>query len=149
MAVVSMLKQVDLFRGLTHTQLQQIEQITHEELFASGETIFLQGDRADKMYIISTGQVEIIVKNSEGNSDSVLFLGSGQVVGEMTLVDEGRRSASVVAAEDNTRVYTIPNSDFTTLCEMNTDIGYIIMRNIAQDMSFKMRHRDYEPGKKE
>jgi CRP-like cAMP-binding protein len=71
-------------------------------------------------------------------------LGKGQIIGEMTLVDEGRRSATVIAAEEPTTVYSIPNSAFTTLCQSNTDIGYVIMRNIAQDMSFKLRHRGSE-----
>lgn len=144
MGVVTILKQVDLFRELSEKQLQQVGQITQEETFTSGNTICQQGEHADKMYIISKGQVEVIVKNNNGNQQSVLYLGSGQIIGEMTLVDEGLRSATVIAAEDNTQVYGILNSEFTALCLSNTDIGYIIMRNIAQDMSFKLRHMGFD-----
>lgn len=144
MPVVTILKQIDLFRDLSEEQLQQIEQIVSEVTFAEGKTVCKQGDPADKIYIISAGQVEIVVEHDNGSQQSVLYLGSGQVIGEMTLVDEGQRSASVIAVEDSTRVYSIPNAKFTALCQYNTDIGYIIMRNIAQDMSFKLRHRDYD-----
>lgn len=149
MTVVSVLKQIDLFRGLSTDQLKEIEEITTEEVFVNGDTICKQGDYADKMYIISEGQVEVIVQGGEGRYESVIFLGVGQVVGEMTLVDEGRRSATVVAAEDKTTVYSIPNPDFTQLCQSNTEIGYLIMRNIAQDMSFKLRHSDYVSTKED
>ena len=47
--------------------------------------------------------------------------------------------------EDQTIVYNIPNNKFTALCVADTAIGYIMMRNIAQDLSFKLRHRDYDP----
>lgn len=144
MEVVTMLKQVDLFRGLNNSQLALVGQIANQEDFTDGDVIFEQGDLADKMYIVSEGQVEVIVEYSDGQHASVVFLGTGQIIGEMTLVDEGKRSATVKASGKMTRLYSIPNKKFTTLCRTNTDIGYIIMRNIAQDMSFKLRHRGFE-----
>ena len=144
MSRVTILKQVDLFRELSEEQLQQIGKIAHEEIFATGSIVCQQGDHADKMYIVSEGQVEVIVENSNGRQQSMLYLGSGQIIGEMTLVDEGKRSATVIAAEDDTKVYAIPNTEFTALCLSNTGIGYIIMRNIAQDMSFKLRHMGFD-----
>jgi CRP-like cAMP-binding protein len=144
MSIVNILQQVELFRGLSPEQLSQVGNIAQEEQFALGALICRQGDRADKLYIISTGQVEISVSSQNGHGEPVVYLGAGQVVGEMTLVDAGRRSASVISAEDGTIVYSIPNEAFTELFEKDTGIGYVIMRNIAQDMSFKLRHHDYE-----
>jgi CRP/FNR family transcriptional regulator, cyclic AMP receptor protein len=144
MDIVTILKQVDLFRGLSDEQLARVGQIAEEKIFQTGDTICKQGDRADTMYIICAGQVEVIVHSSNGHSESVVYLGMGQVVGEMTLVDAGRRSATVLAIEDESQVYSIPHHNFTSLCETDTDIGYIMMRNIAQHMSFKLRHLDLE-----
>jgi CRP-like cAMP-binding protein len=64
----------------------------------------------------------------------------------MALVDDGTRSASILAAGNGATVYGIPNRDFTDLCQNNTAIGYVMMRNIAQDLSFKLRHRDAGPS---
>lgn len=147
MNIVTVLKQVDLFRGLDDKQLEQISNIANEEIFQTGEQICQQGDYADTMYIISEGQVEVIVHGNNGHKESVVYLGSGQVIGEMTLVDAGKRSATVIAVEDKTQVYSVPHDSFTELCEVNTDIGYMIMRNIAQHMSFKLRHIDFEDSK--
>jgi len=144
MEVVTMLKQVDLFRGLDNSQLELVGQITVQEDFNDGDVIFEQGDHAGKMYIVSEGQVEIIVEHSDGQQNPVVFLGTGQIIGEMTLVDEGKRSATVKASGEMTRLYSILNTKFVELCRSNTDIGYMIMRNIAQDMSFKLRHRGFE-----
>jgi CRP-like cAMP-binding protein len=58
----------------------------------------------------------------------------------MALIDSTTRSASIVAAVDNTELYYLSTDDFVNLCKSNTAIGYIMMRNIAQDLSFKLRH---------
>jgi CRP/FNR family transcriptional regulator, cyclic AMP receptor protein len=149
MNILNILKQVELFRGLNSEQLEQVSRIAQAEIFQLGDFICKQGDRADKLYIISRGQVEISVQNNNGQSEAMLYLGAGQVVGEITLVDAGRRSASVIAAEDSTEVFSIPNAEFMQLCETDTQIGFFIMRNIAQDLSFKLRHHDYEAADSE
>jgi len=145
MSIFFILQQVDLFRGLDEEQLKQIETIAVLEKFQSGQTVCQQGSVADRLYIVAKGQVEIGVQHPDGR-EPMLYLGVGQLVGEMTLVDEGLRSATVIAAESETHVVSIPNNAFTKLCQENTGIGYLIMRNIAQDLSFKLRHRNLETG---
>jgi CRP-like cAMP-binding protein len=66
----------------------------------------------------------------------------GQIFGEMALVDRGARSASVRCCRDNTVLSYIKGSDFTALCESDTEIGYIVMRNMAADLSFKLRYHN-------
>lgn len=146
MQLEDILKMVELFRGLNEDQLHQIMKISQEENYKNGEVIFDQGATGDKMYIVGAGQVEIKIKSHTGYTFSAVYLGEGQVFGEMALVDESTRSAAVISAQDNTVVYSIPASDFTELCKTDTAIGYLMMRNIAQDLSFKMRHRDLDPS---
>ena len=61
---------------------------------------------------------------------------------EMALVDQGPRSATVRAISDSTIVLTIDRQAFMDLCEANHHLGYIVMRNMAADLSFKLRHRN-------
>jgi CRP-like cAMP-binding protein len=68
-------------------------------------------------------------------------LGQGQTFGEMGLVDRGARSATVRAGTD-TEVYAINCHDFLNLCHENTHLGFLVMRNIAADLSFKLRYRN-------
>jgi CRP-like cAMP-binding protein len=60
----------------------------------------------------------------------------------MALVDQGPRSASVRATSKPTVVQAIQRADLEALCQDETRIGYVIMRNLAADLSFKMRHRN-------
>ncbi len=61
-------------------------------LFAAGEVIFRAGDAADAMYVIIDGEVDIRIGNT-----SLAIAGSGEIVGEMALVDQKTRSATVIA----------------------------------------------------
>lgn len=144
--LIKILKGAELFRDLNDEQLTQISDISQREVYAKGEIICHQGDPGDSMYVISEGQVEINVQDNDGNAYSAVYLGAGQLVGEMALVDEGARSASVIGVDHETVVYNIPNDKFAALCVADTAIGYIMMRNIAQDLSFKLRHRDFDPS---
>src|SRR3990172_2488820 len=104
MSLLSIMKQVELFRGMNEEQLARVGSLSRKEVFAVGAVICRQGDPGDNVYIISKGQVEIVVSDGRGSSFPALYLGSGQVVGEVALIDEGPRSASVIAAENDTTV---------------------------------------------
>jgi CRP-like cAMP-binding protein len=60
----------------------------------------------------------------------------------MSLIDSGLRSATVRCTSDGSELYVIRRDDFVELCEQDTDIGYIVMRNLAAELSFKLRHRN-------
>ena len=142
MELLNAFKRVELFRGLTEEQLRRVAEISQREGYNQGEAICHQGDPGNTMYVIADGQVEIVVRDRTGESISAVYLGEGQVVGEMALVDQGPRSATVLAATDNTVIYSIPNVSFDSLFQQDTAIGFVMMRNMAQDLSFKLRHHD-------
>ncbi|MAS37597.1 MAG: hypothetical protein CL610_26610 [Anaerolineaceae bacterium] len=140
--VKRLLKQAPLFRGLKDSQLNQMVALAHAEAHAPGTVIFEQDDAGDCMYVIADGQVEIQVKDHTGGLNAVLIMGEGQIFGEMALLDQGARSATVVTLRDGARLYSISGDDFKALCQQDTAIGYVMMRNIALDLSFKIRHQN-------
>ncbi len=144
--LLKLLKAADLFTGLTDDQLQQLIDISQEVTYHANEVIFNQGDEGDRLYIIRQGQVEVNVESEPGRSRSQVYLGAGQVFGEMALIDYGARSATIRSIRDGTVVDGISREAFTHLCEEDKAIGYIVMRNIAVDLSFKLRHRNLDPN---
>ena len=85
----------------------------------------------------------MVVGGASGSQRRVVVnLGEGQIVGEMALIDLGPRSATVRAVTEPTTVQVIRREDFDRLCQENNHIGYIVMRNLAADLSFKLRHRN-------
>ncbi len=141
---LEILPQVELFQGLNHDQVAALVELIQYQQFNNGEVIFRQESAGDQMYVIATGQVEIRIQDGDQAGYAAVYLGSGQVFGEMALIDQGPRSATVIAAEDGTQVYGFPIEEFNSLCQRNTAIGYVLMRNLAQDLSFKLRHRHFD-----
>jgi glutaminase len=142
MDLKAILQRIELFHGLNDKQIEQIIGIGREHTYAKDAQVFSQGSAGDAMYIIGTGQVEIQIDAGGGKTFSPVYLGAGQVFGEMALVDRGTRSASVVVVEDDTTIFRLPAEDLNALCASDTAIGYIVMRNLAQDISFKLRHQN-------
>ena len=64
----------------------------------------------------------------------------------MSLIDMGPRSATVRCTSDGSQLYVIRRDDFVALCEEDSDIGYKVMRNLAAELSFKLRHRNLSWG---
>jgi len=143
MELTEIFQKVELFNGLSISELNLVASICQERHLQRGELITSQGEPGDDLFIVTQGFIEIILEESQKEPRKVVVnLGEGQIVGEMSLVDQGPRSATARAAIDPTTVKVIRRADFESLCEQNGHIGYIVMRNIASDLSFKLRHRN-------
>jgi CRP/FNR family transcriptional regulator, cyclic AMP receptor protein len=149
MTDAAFLKTLDLFNGLNLQQLQALAAICHESTMQQGETVLDENRASDEMYIIATGEVEVLLGvhgephlSSSSGPVSIGRLGAGQVFGEMALVDQGPRSATVRCVADTTQLLTLQRNDFIQLCEQDHYLGYVVMRNIAADLAFKLRTRN-------
>lgn len=142
---VELLKSVGLFAGLDDSQLQNVVAISAPVEFKDGDIIFSQGDIGDRLYIIREGQVEVLVGEDLATAHTAVFLGQGQIFGEMALIDYGERSATIRCATDRAVIAAIKRENFEQLCQNDTGIGYVVMRNLASDLSFKLRLRNQEP----
>jgi CRP/FNR family transcriptional regulator, cyclic AMP receptor protein len=143
MHLEQVLRGIDLFEGLSEEQLAKVAQICMEKQYCSGQMIALEGAAGDELYIITQGFVEVLIgQRPNATARVVVSLGHGQIIGEMALLDQGPRSASVRATTDPTTLQVIRREDFEALCEQDHRIGYLVMRNLAVDLSFKLRHRN-------
>jgi len=143
MELTRVLQSIDLFEGLNSVELEQIAAICTERQYEKNEIIVNQGESGNELYVITAGFAEVELGDKpKGSARVVVSLGSGQVIGEMALLDQGPRSASIRATGDPTRVQVIEREAFENLCNNNNHIGYIVMRNLAVDLSFKLRHRN-------
>lgn len=139
------LRGVMLFAGLSDAELEAVAALCKERDLARGEVLAEQGAPGDEFYVVTKGFLEISVAGGEATSQVLVNLGKGQIIGEMALIDQGPRSATVRAVSDAT-VEVIRRADFEALCDKNTRIGYIVMKDIAADLSFKLRHRNMTIG---
>ena len=145
---INILREVDIFQDLSETQLERVAQICDERVCDIGAVIFKENTASDELYIIADGMVDIRVDPSilgipsQADPTTITTLRRGQVFGEVALVDQGLRSASARCADNNTKLLVINRDDLISLCDQDFQMGYVLMRNIAADLSFKIRSAD-------
>lgn len=149
MSVVNVLRQADIFDDLTNTQLELIGSICAERHYQAGDVIFEENTPGDEMYVIANGEVQIQVNPSligreSTQSHTIATLRRGQSFGEVSLVDEGLRSASARCSQQDTHLIVIPRDKLMLLCDTYPQLGYKLMRNLAADLAMKMRHTDLQ-----
>lgn len=141
MSISNLLKRVQLFANLQQDELEKLAAICQEKSASAGDVIISQNTTGNEMYIVANGSVEVYIQGLN-DARSLVVLGKGQVIGEMALIDQGYRSASVRATREGAALYLIESDAFYKLCEENNHIGFIVMRNLAIDIAFKLRHRN-------
>ena len=140
---ISSLKQSDIFYQFTPTQLELVANLCHELILSKGEMVFEENSDSKELYVIAKGVVNILINSSAGKKGTVVaILKRGQSFGEVSLVDEGLRSASARAGEKETHLVAIPRDRLLMLCETYPQLGYRLMYNLAADLAMKIRNTD-------
>jgi CRP/FNR family cyclic AMP-dependent transcriptional regulator len=150
MPYTHLLEQIEIFADLGTARLQHVSTICTERHYEPGDIIFHENTNSDELYLILQGEVEIQVDprtlgvpaDESPGPTTIARLRRDQSFGEVTLVDEGVRSASARCAAPGTRLLVIRRDDLITLCEEDFEMGYRLMRNVAGDLAFKIRQTD-------
>ncbi len=149
MKLLNVLRDVDIFYELSTEHLEKLAAICRGENYSKGDVIVRENNPSNELFVITKGTVEIVIDPSllgdqGGNTEpaTIATLWPGQTFGEVGLVDRGLRSASAHAASDDTQLQAIRREDLTKLCEEDTYMGYVLMRNVASDLAFKIRNAD-------
>ena len=148
--IANYLKLADVFYQLSPAQLEMVAHLCRETTFDAGDVIVAESSKSMELYIILEGEVDILVTSaplepagSEPQASVVARLRRGQSFGEVSLVDEGLRSASACAVANGTRLLVIPRAELIALCESYPPLGYRLMYNLAADLAMKIRNTDF------
>jgi acetaldehyde dehydrogenase / alcohol dehydrogenase len=124
---------------LEESELSILNGYFHTVKFPKAACIMREGDPGEGCYFIDEGEVRAEIRNTETDSDSVLaYVDAGTFIGEVSLLDGKPRSASVFAQTEVTARW-FSREDFDELCEKHPKIGFVILRNLGQDLSAKLR----------
>jgi len=117
------LARVDLFAGLDKKDLQVLTNACQERTYKAGSTLIKQGDTGVGLYVIISGTVRITQANNPDKAEVDLgTAGPGSVLGEMALLDDLPRSATVTAVTDVTALL-LPVWEFRTTLRTHPDIA--------------------------
>ena len=97
--------------------------------FRSGEIIMRQGDKGDSAFIIEEGMVEIFIERKEGKIQTVGTRGPGTIIGEMAIVDDAPRTATVRAVKD-CKLLEITRDDYSNRLKSSDPVLQMISQVI-------------------
>ncbi|KXK32346.1 MAG: transcriptional regulator of Crp/Fnr family protein [Candidatus Brocadia sinica] len=124
------LKNVPLFSSFSDKQLDMLSKVGIIKSLRKDCTIVYQNGPGDSFYIVLSGRVKVTILNENGKEIVLSILQAGDFFGELSLLDNAPRSASVIAVED-TSLFLLTRNRFCQLITDHTDIVKIILREIC------------------
>ena len=94
--MISALKNVPLFSTLNDADIASIERYAEIQEYPNKHTIFQEGDKSDSLFIINKGRVKVYCRDDQGKEVILNTMGPGEYFGELSLIDESPRSASII-----------------------------------------------------
>jgi CRP-like cAMP-binding protein len=125
-APTDLIRRVPLFAELSDRELERLAQTFKERQFSAGDEIATEGKGGVGFFVIGEGTVEYSVGGKEKGRG-----GPGDYFGEVALIDDGYRSASVTAATDVT-AYGLTSWEFRPLVEENASIAWELLQAMAR-----------------
>jgi CRP/FNR family cyclic AMP-dependent transcriptional regulator len=135
------LEAIPIFAGLTPVALIEIANAVDEAEFHQGDIIVREGEPGDRMFIISSGSVEIVKHLNQSRETVLAVLRTTDFLGEMSIIECVARSASVRAVQD-TVLFSLKGIDLYHLFQRHPDQYAIVILNIARDLSRRLRAID-------
>ena len=127
-APIESLRSVPLFADLTEDELEQVASLFKERRFAAGDTVVKEGADGAAFFLIISGEANVTVRGTERTS-----LGSGDYCGEIALIDEDVRSATIMATTD-LACYGLTLWEFRPLVVENGAIGWKLLQSLSRKL---------------
>jgi CRP/FNR family transcriptional regulator, cyclic AMP receptor protein len=135
------LRNIGLFGALSDEVLEYLATLLTVETPPAGATLFREGEDANAMFVVISGEVEVLKKSKRSVEARVAVLGPGDWFGEMSIVDIQPRSATVRALAPS-RLLRISSADLDALYRHDLRSYAIIILNLARELSRRLRVAD-------
>ena len=129
-----LLQRVPLFADLERRELERLAESFKESAFEPGDVIATEGQGGAGFFVIAEGEATVTVAGSERTR-----LHSGDYFGEVALIDQGARTATVTAATP-LRLYGLTSWEFRPLVESNASIAWKLLETMAKRLRSAQKH---------
>ena len=127
----AVLKNVPMFAGFPDESLRLLATLVTRKSVSRSTTIMVAGDPTDSLYIVISGRLKVMMSDAEGKEVILAILGSGEFFGEMGLIDDAPRSASVVSIE-SCELLCVTKRDFKRCLAENFEMSMAVMRGLVK-----------------
>jgi len=141
MSAADVLRKVPLFSDLSEADLASFADVTREREYPKNSVILFEDDPGDSLYIVSAGQVKVVLIGEDGREVILSVLGDGDFFGEMALIDDEPRSAHVIAMKDS-QLLVLRRDDFQAQVAGHPQIALKLLKVMVQ----RLRRADEKIG---
>jgi signal transduction histidine kinase len=131
--IATFLKGIALFKDIPSDAFDDIAGKFSVQEYSCGEKIFLENTVAESLYIIVNGTVDVLKKSLDSavNEEFLIERGSGDFFGEMSIMDDLPRSATIRAKSETVKVLILKKEDFIQMCQTYTCLAYAVAKRIS------------------
>ena len=136
-----LLRNVPLFATLPDSQLALLTSVVSRRSFPRATTVIAAGDSTDSLYVVISGRLKVMMSDDEGREVILSMLGPSEYFGEMALIDDSPRSASVITLEP-CELLVLAKRDFKKCVAENFEMSMTLMRGLVK----RLREADQKIG---
>jgi hypothetical protein len=134
-AIINLLRNLPIFDGLGDGELRKISRLFTQKLYRKDEKVFAKGESGEEAFVIMRGQVDIML---EDKAKPLASFGNGQIFGEMAFLEGSPRVAYAIASQPSI-LLVVQRMAFQDLVRREPHLGMVIIRNIAIELSKRLR----------
>jgi CRP/FNR family cyclic AMP-dependent transcriptional regulator len=137
----AVLRAVPLFSSFPEDQLRTLATMVNRKSLPRGAMVMAAGDPTDSLYIVLSGRLKVMMSDADGKEVILSILGPGEFFGEMGLIDDSPRSASVIGIEP-CELLSISKRDFNKCLADSFEMAMAVMRGLVA----RLREADRKIG---
>jgi len=131
------LGELSFAKGLPPRALQALETMATLRTVSQGETLFREGDACPDLFLVRTGHFRLDMNRPERALVTIVTVGPGELLAWSALLGEGSLTATATATEDS-QIICLPGDKLRTLCNVDHEFGYSLMRHLAAALSKRL-----------
>jgi len=141
--IIDVLKQIQIFDGLSNRELRNFARISYQRTYAENETIVIEGQDSAGMYVILDGTVKVTRKAEDGSIITLKTLEDGTFFGDVGLLDSAPRTATVTAIRTS-RIIGFFRPELLNLIESDPKLASKVIFVLAKVLASRLRFTNQE-----
>jgi uncharacterized membrane protein len=134
---ILLLKQIPLFSSLSNEELTQLGGLLNTRVIPDNQVIFWIGENGDQMFLIKSGEVKLSCPNEQGKDIPIATVGQGAFFGDLSLLDEGPRTATAIAKGEVT-LWVLDRESFFMFLEKHPKAARVMVTTLSRRMRENM-----------
>ena len=133
------LRDIDFLSGLAMDELERLGEVLTKREFAAGDIVCREGEEGDRMWLLAKGSVSVRLISKDGSMNlRIASLSRGTTIGEMALVEQARRSATIVA-DEHVVSYELLREGYVRLLSEHPAIATKLLTNLSRELARRLR----------